>query len=163
MSTNDLNDKTSADETPPEHGDPVPPKTLMVLVVDDEPGFRRMLEWELSSRGMKVETAENGAEGVRMAGEKTFDVIITDITMPEMDGLKLLQEIKRSAPETEVIVATGFGAVETAVFAMQKGAFDFVLKPYDLEHLMGRVKKAVERLSRCETCRRFNHGHHDNV
>jgi two-component system, NtrC family, response regulator GlrR len=148
---------------PPAAGEIASPRALMVLVVDDEPGFRRMLEWELSSRGMKVETAENGAEGVRMAEKQTFDVIITDITMPEMDGLKLLQEIKRSAPGTEVIVATGFGAVETAVFAMQKGAFDFVLKPYDLEHLMRRVKDAVDRLSRCESCGRVNHGKHDGV
>lgn len=132
-------------------------KTLMVLVVDDEPGFRSLLQWELQSRGMNVQIAENGAEGVQMAGETKFDVIITDITMPEMDGLKLLEEIKRTAPETEVIVATGFGAVETAVHAMKKGAFDFVLKPYDLEHLMARVRQAVEHLPRCPQCGRSKH------
>src|SRR5262245_49609500 len=65
-------------------------KTLAGLVVDDEAGFRRMLEWELTNRGMNVETAENGVEGVQRAREKNFDVIITDITMPQMDGLKLL-------------------------------------------------------------------------
>ena len=117
-------------------------KTLSVLVVDDEPGFRNMLQWELTHEGMTVETAENGAEGVRMAEQKHFDVIISDITMPEMDGLKLLQEIQRSAPQTAVIIATGFGAVETAVFAMQKGAVDFILKPYDLGHLLSCVKKS---------------------
>ena len=138
-------------------GDLHPPKTLMVLVVDDEDGFRSLLQWELNNRGMNVTTAANGAEGVRMAGKTKFDVIITDITMPEMDGLKLLEEIKKIDPQTEVIVATGFGAVETAVHAMKKGAFDFVLKPYDLEHLIARVRQAVKRLSRCQTCRRFNH------
>jgi DNA-binding NtrC family response regulator len=130
---------------------------LNVLVVDDEPGFRKMLEWELTSQGMNVETAEDGAQGVRMAGQKSYDVIISDVTMPEMDGLKLLQEIQKSAPQTAVIIATGFGAVETAVFAMQKGAFDFILKPYDLGHLLSCVKRAVERRSHCRSCGRPNH------
>jgi len=132
-------------------------KMLTVLVVDDEPGFRKMLEWELSSEGMKVETAENGAQGLRMASQKTYDVIISDVTMPEMDGLKLLQEIQKSAPQTAVIIATGFGAVETAVFAMQKGASDFILKPYDLGHLLSCVKKVTERRSHCRSCGRPNH------
>jgi DNA-binding NtrC family response regulator len=127
-------------------------KSLAVLVVDDEPGFRTMLHWELTSQGMSVETAENGADAVRRAKEKTFDVIISDITMPEMDGLKLLQEIKRLSPQTAVIIATGFSGVETAVFAMKKGAFDFVLKPYDLNHLLSCVQKAVEQRSSCRSC-----------
>ena len=130
---------------------------LAVLIVDDEPGFRKMLEWGLAGQGMSVESAENGAQGVEMAGKKNFDVIISDITMPEMDGLKLLQAIKRSSPHTEVIIATGFGAVETAVFAMQQGAFDFILKPYDLEHLLTCVQRAVERRSVCRSCGRPNH------
>ena len=134
-----------------------PRKTLIVLVVDDEPGFRNLLRWELNNRGIDVQTADNGAEGVKMAGQTKFDVIITDITMPEMNGLKLLEEIKKNTPDTEVIVATGFGAVETAVHAMKQGAFDFVLKPYDLDHLMTRVRQAVDRLSRCTQCGRFNH------
>ncbi len=143
-------------ETPCESNS-APRKPLWILVVDDEPGFRNLLRWELESRGMKVETAENGTEGVEMAGKTKFYVVITDITMPKMDGLKLLEEIKKIQPETEVIVATGFGAVETAVHAMKQGAFDFVLKPYDLEHLMARVRQAVERLERCQKCGRFNH------
>lgn len=135
-------------ETTPEK----PP--LRVLIVDDEPGFRLLLKWELCNRGIQVETAENGDEGITLAGRGKFDVIITDVTMPKMDGLQLLEQIKRTAPQTEVIVATGFGAVETAVYAMQKGAFDFILKPYDLDHLVGRVKKAVEALSKCPACGR---------
>jgi DNA-binding NtrC family response regulator len=132
-------------------------KQLSVLVVDDEPGIRDMLRWELSSQGMVVETAENGVQGVAMAGKKTYDLIITDVTMPEMDGLKLLQEIQRTSPETAVIIATGFGAVETAVFAMRTGAFDFILKPFDLEHLLSCIQKAVERRGRCRSCGRPTH------
>jgi two-component system response regulator AtoC len=132
-------------------------KTLNVLVVDDEKGFRNLLKWELESLGIHVDTAENGAEGLRKASEMVFDVIITDITMPEMDGLKLLEEIKKIAPETEVIIATGFGAVETAVHAMKHGAYDFVLKPYDLEYLKQKVRQAVDRLARCRECGRPTH------
>ena len=132
-------------------------RPLMILIVDDEEGFRRWLQWELSSLGMHVETAEDGNQGARMVEQNKFDVVITDISMPEMDGLKLLQEIRRSAPETEVIVATGFGTVETAVHAMQKGAFDFILKPYSLDYLISRLQEAATRLSRCRSCRRFTH------
>lgn len=130
---------------------------LAVLVVDDEVGFRDLLRWELSSLGIHVETAENGFEGAKMAAKLKFDVIITDITMPEMDGLKLLQELKKIAPETAVIISTGFGAIETAVYAMKNGAFDFVLKPYDLDHLVTRVRQAMERRTRCRECGRISH------
>jgi len=140
---------------PPEETQPKKP--LLVLVVDDEPGFRNMLEWELTSQGMVVETAENGVQGLQMASKKAFDIIISDVTMPEMDGLKLLQEIQKTSPQTAVIIATGFGAVETAVFAMQKGASDFILKPYDLGHLLSCVKKAAERRGSCRSCGRSNH------
>jgi DNA-binding NtrC family response regulator len=142
----------TADDQKPTEEEVPPRKALIVLVVDDEPGFRNLLQWELKSRGMQVETAENGAIGVQLAGKTKYDVIITDITMPEKDGLKLLDEVKKINPETEVIIATGFGAVETAVHAMKRGAFDFVLKPYDLEHLMARVRQAVECLSHCQKC-----------
>jgi DNA-binding NtrC family response regulator len=124
----------------------------MVLVVDDEPGLRGVLQWELNNRGILVETAENGREGLARMSQRDFDVVITDVTMPEMDGLRFLEEIKRVSPRTEVIVVTGFGAVEMAVHAMQKGAYDFVLKPYDVDLLMGCVKKAVEELGRCHLC-----------
>jgi len=132
-------------------------QTLKVLVVDDEPGFRNLLKWELESMGVLVDVAENGAEGLRKASKTAFDVIITDITMPEMDGLKLLDEIKKIAPDTEVIIATGFGAVETAVHAMKHGAYDFVLKPYDLDYLKRKVWQAVDRLARCRECGRTTH------
>lgn len=132
-------------------------KPLSVLVVDDEPGIRQLLEWELTSQGMLVETAENGFEGARKVQDKSYDIVISDITMPEMDGLKLLQEIQKSTPQTTVIMATGFGAVETAVFAMKKGAFDFILKPYDLEYLLSCIKRATERRRLCRSCGRLNH------
>jgi len=79
---------------------------LRVLVVDDEEGFRDLLRWELASAGMAVQTATSGDEGVDRLNESTFDVVVTDITMPKMDGLKLLQHVKETSPQTEVIVAS---------------------------------------------------------
>ena len=125
-------------------------KQTHVLVVDDEPGFRSMLQWELGSRGMIVEVAINGAEAVKLIKEKTFDLVITDLTMPILDGLMLLEAVKQLTPETEVIMATGFGTVETAVHAMQQGAYDFVLKPYDFEKLTTRIKQAMSEPSPCQ-------------
>jgi DNA-binding NtrC family response regulator len=125
---------------------------LNILVVDDELGFRDVLRMELSRCGMNVETAETGKEGVERMEKKKFDVVITDITMPEMDGLKLLEQVKRIHPQTEVIVVTGFGAVETAVYAMRQGAFDFVLKPYDIDQLMNLVRKAADEYATCHYC-----------
>jgi DNA-binding NtrC family response regulator len=130
---------------------------LRVLVVDDEPGFLAMLQWELMRQGMTVETAANGVEGLRLAHENAYDVIVSDITMPQMNGMKLLQHVKSSSPKTAVIITTGFGAVETAVFAMQKGAFDFILKPYEVGHLLMCIRRAADRRWRCRSCGRDNH------
>src|SRR5262249_25724723 len=91
------------------------------------------------------------AEGLKLAREKKFDVIISDVTMPQMDGIKMLESIKKDAPDTQIIITTGFGAVETAVYAMQKGAFNFLLKPYDLEYLLGCIRNAAD-ITHCQHC-----------
>jgi len=114
-----------------------------VLVVDDEPGFRNLLQWYLSEHGLNVQVAQDGAEAVKMAKEGKFSLVITDVTMPQLDGLKLLEALKQNIPETAVIVVTGFGTVETAVYAMKKGASDFILKPFDMEKFVKTVKEAL--------------------
>ena len=111
-----------------------------VLVVDDEPGIREMVQWYFSQRNLNVAVAENGADAVKKIKERDFSLVITDITMPQMDGLKLLETLKEKTPQTTVIIATGFGTVETAVYAMKKGAYDFILKPFD----MGQLAKVLE-------------------
>ena len=116
------------------------PAKRWVLVVDDEPGFRNLLQWVLSERGLNVQVARDGAEAVKLAKEGNFSLVVTDVTMPRLDGLKLLEQLKKEMPGTAVIVVTGFGTVETAVYAMKKGASDFILKPFD----MGMFAKAVE-------------------
>ncbi len=114
-----------------------------VLVVDDESGYRDMLQWSLKKYAVHVDVAKDGAEALHLIANSHYSVIITDITMPRLDGLKLLDEVKKSNPQAFVIIVTGFGTVESAVYAMKKGAFDFILKPFDLEVLLNRVKQAL--------------------
>ncbi len=131
-------------------------KELAILVVDDEVGFRNLLKWELESCGMIVDTAENGVQALKIARQKHIDVVVTDVTMPEMNGIKFLEFLKKSMPRTQVIVVTGFGAIETAVYAMQQGASDFLLKPYDVQYLLTSIKKASQYVNHCRTCGRSN-------
>jgi DNA-binding NtrC family response regulator len=132
-------------------------KKLTVLVVDDEQGLRDLLRLEFEGHGMAVDTAADGAEGLRMVQEKHFDVVVTDITMPEMDGLKFLESLKKVSPQTQVIMVTGFGAVETAVYAMQNGARDFVLKPYDVGYLIQSINRVMKEIIRCPLCGEKKH------
>lgn len=127
-------------------------KDFTVLVVDDEEGLRDLLSLEFTSNGMRVETAKNGVQGLARAKERNFDVVVTDITMPEMDGLKFMESLKTVSPKTHVIIVTGFGAVETAVYAMQQGARDFVLKPYDVGYLVERIKRVMRDVPCCPLC-----------
>lgn len=119
-------------------------RTPEVLIVDDEPGFRDMLQWYLRARGVNAEVAVDGLDAIRRAERQPFALVITDITMPGLDGLRLLGELKRRNPRTEVILVTGFGTVETAVDAMKKGANDFLLKPYNPESLLARIRTILD-------------------
>ncbi len=116
-----------------------------LLIVDDEPGMREMLSHELGREGYEVVTAPGGAEALALAGAQKFDLVISDVMMPKMDGLALLEALKVLAPETEVILSTGYGTVETAVRAMKMGAYDFVQKPVNLDELLALVQKALEK------------------
>ena len=91
-----------------------------------------------------------------MAEKQRFDIVVTDLTMPRADGLKLLKGLKKTKPEIHVIIATGFGTVEVAVHAMKSGALDFMLKPVNLEDLVARIKTALSTPP--VTCRCHAHG-----
>ena len=117
-----------------------------ILIVDDEQDLlellRRALEPELRCR---VETAASGEEALRKIAAARFDLVLADIKMPGMDGLELLEIIKRESPEQTVVMMTAFGEIDTAVRAMRGGAYDFITKPFEHEALVVRLEKALER------------------
>ena len=115
-----------------------------ILVIDDEQGLRDFLNYELTELGYSVDSAADGAEGLRKLKAGDFGLVISDMRMPGMDGMALLEEIKRTAPRVEVVLTTGYGTVETAVEAMKLGAFDFLLKPVEPQSLSAVVRRALE-------------------
>ena len=125
-------------------GKPTPNCTI--LVVDDEPGFRDMLKWHLDGiEGVNVKTARDGEEAMTHAATGNVLLVVTDLTMPRLNGLELLEKLKEKNPGTEVLILTVFGSVETAVNAMKRGAADFILKPFDLKHFMKVIRKILSK------------------
>ncbi len=118
--------------------------TARILIVDDEQIIRESLSFILQKEGYHVEEASNGAEAFQKHEEQPFDVVITDIEMPEMRGIELLERISHRSPETFVVVITAFGSIETAIQALRKGAYDYILKPIDFDDLLHRIKKLID-------------------
>jgi DNA-binding NtrC family response regulator len=115
-----------------------------ILVVDDKDSMRNMLAETLSEEGHRVDSAENGRKAIDLVHNKSYDLVLTDLKMPDIDGLEVLTEAKNVDSGTSVIVMTAYGTIEDAVTAMKKGAFDFITKPFDTEHLCVLVNRALE-------------------
>jgi len=115
-----------------------------ILVIDDKDSMREMLTASLTSEGYDVEVAGSGDVGIARSKEKHFDLILTDLKMPDISGMEVLTQVKEHDPETAVIVMTAYGTIETAVEAMKRGAFDFLQKPFDIDHLQMLVERALE-------------------
>jgi DNA-binding NtrC family response regulator len=116
-----------------------------VLVIDDKKSMRDMLQQSLVAEGFEVDAVSTGAQGVNLATEKRFDVVVTDLKMPDMDGIKVLSELRSKDPDASVIMMTAYATIENAVDAMKLGAFDFITKPFDVNHLTYLIKRAVEQ------------------
>lgn len=116
-----------------------------ILIVDDETPIRRTLRDILEFEGYDVEEAVDGLECVAKVQKEKFDVIITDIKMPKMDGIEALERLQILSPETPVIMVSGHGTIDTAVEAVKKGAFDFISKPPDLNRMLITVRNALDR------------------
>ena len=116
-----------------------------VLVVDDEPSARSGLEKLLRQDGYEVESAEGGRSALMLREEKTFDVVVTDLKMPGMDGVELMRKLKELDRELPVIVVTAFSDVSSAVTAMRAGAEDYLTKPVDIDALTLAIDRALER------------------
>ena len=116
-----------------------------VLVVDDQSSMRLTLTALLKQAGHTLMQAGTGDEALAKISENDFDVVITDLKLDKVSGLEVLQAAKKNNPQTEVIVLTGFGSIETAVAAMKAGAIDYLTKPFDTEELLLAVQRAMER------------------
>ncbi|MCP4722842.1 MAG: response regulator [Desulfobacteraceae bacterium] len=113
-----------------------------VLLVDDEKEFLEIMSERMEARGMVVTTTESADKALSLIEKESFDAIIMDFQMPEMDGMEALKAIKNKKPELQIILLTGYATVEKTVEAMKIGATDFLEKPADLENLVGKIKKA---------------------
>jgi two-component system response regulator PilR (NtrC family) len=116
-----------------------------ILVVDDEDIMREILEKLLTREGYHVRVAASGEEGLEFAKSFPFDAVIVDVMMPGMDGLTLLEELKKLDEELPILMVTAFASVETAIAAMKRGAFDYITKPFKNDEVLVVVRNAVER------------------
>ena len=121
-----------------------------ILVVDDERSMREFLAIYLRREGYRIEAVPGGNEAIALLKTRAFDVVITDLRMPDVDGLSILSEAKRLRPDVEVIVVTAFSTTETAIAAMKAGAHDYLTKPFKIDEVGLVVDRAMEkrRLSR---------------
>ena len=125
---------------------------LNVLVVDDGQSQREMLGGFLKDEGYGVSEAENGEKALKEVKDGCFDLLLLDYRMPGMDGMEVLEEVKRINPEIDVIMMTAYGTIDTAVRAMKAGAFDYITKPIDLDEMV----ILLERISERRTLKREN-------
>jgi two-component system nitrogen regulation response regulator NtrX len=118
-----------------------------ILVIDDENSIRRSLKEILEFENHTVDEAEDGEAGYNMALKNNYDVILSDIKMPKLDGLELLQKLNESTILSSIIMMSGHGSIETAVSALKSGAYDYLAKPIDLNRLLVTVRNALEKNS----------------
>ncbi|MCU0538519.1 MAG: response regulator [Desulfobacterales bacterium] len=122
-----------------------------ILLVDDEVPFVDTMIKRLTKRGMEVIPAYNGTEALaKLKDQARIEVVILDVKMPGMDGIETLTEIKKAYPLVEVIMLTGHATVESAIDGMKKGAFDYLMKPSDIETLVSKVAEAAAKKRRHE-------------
>lgn len=125
-------------------------RRIRLLLVDDEAGFREPLAKRLEKRGLVVRTAADGRQAMDCLARDSVDVVVMDVKMPVMDGLKALKLIGESHPKTEVILITGRSSTADGVAGIKAGAFDYLSKPLDIDHLTGKIHQAFDRVMRQE-------------
>ena len=118
----------------------------VVLLVDDEADFVEIMVKRLKKRGFQTLTAMSGPEALELLEEtERVDIVLLDVKMPGMDGIEVLSQLKEKWPLVEVIMLTGHATVESAIEGMKRGAFDYLMKPCDMEVLMAKVKEADQK------------------
>lgn len=122
--------------------------SIRVLLVDDEKDFTDVLSERMQMRGLKVDICDNGKEAVSTAARLTYDAVVMDLAMPEMDGIAALKEMLRNNPDIQVILLTGHGSIEKSAEAFRSGALDFLEKPPDIEKLITKIQTAKQKHDR---------------
>ncbi len=115
-----------------------------ILIVDDEEIIRESLSFILGKEGYTVREAENGKVALDLVRNESFQLILTDLEMPEMKGIELLENVSRISPETLVVIVTAYGSIDTAIAALRKGAVDYILKPVEFDELLVKVRRLFE-------------------
>jgi DNA-binding NtrC family response regulator len=118
---------------------------IQVMLVDDEVEFLNTLTKRLRKRGVDITGVESGEKALQFLGQSQYDVVILDVRMPGMDGIEVLRIIKDRYPLVEVIMLTGHANIEVAVRGMELGAFDYLMKPMDIDDLLYKVEDALKK------------------
>ena len=119
--------------------------TPKILLVDDEARFRTTLSKLLAAQGLEVTALGTGREALAELRQNAYDVMVLDVRMPDMDGIATLTEIKKIAPQIEVIILSGHASMDAAVEIMRLGGYDYLLKPCPVEDLLAKIESAYER------------------
>jgi len=128
-----------------EHTEKLTRSDFRILFVDDETEILSIVEQYLNGHGYQVTVSDNGARALELTRDKVFDIIFTDLKMPEVGGLELLRAVKETSPETEVIILTGYGTVDSAVEALKLGSYDYLQKPIEFERLKIMIDRIIEK------------------
>ena len=120
---------------------------IKVLIVDDDQICREILRETLESQEIEVALAGDGLEGLDRLSSQPFDILITDLNMPRMDGLTLLQEAREHYPHILTIIITGYGSLESAIEAIRKGTYDYIQKPFKIEEIQIVTRNAIEKIT----------------
>lgn len=119
-------------------------ETIRVLVIEDDPDGRRSVEEAVRDAGYDCLTAATGRDGVALAGRVRLDVVLSDLVLPDTDGLDVLSRIRQLNAHVPILIMTAYGSVETAVKALKQGAYDYLVKPLDLDDLQAKLRRAAE-------------------
>src|SRR3974377_1563097 len=116
-----------------------------ILAIDDEPNIRRLIQSEFKLEGFDIAIARDGEEGLLLLDDQIFDVVLLDIKLPRMNGIEVLKRLKEKAPQTEVLMITGYGDIKTAVESLKLGAREYITKPFKLDELLTLVNQIVSK------------------
>jgi two-component system, sensor histidine kinase and response regulator len=127
----------------------------VILLIEDEARLRENLQTLLQSEGYRVTTAQNGADGIKRLRQEPFDLVITDLVMPEVDGFQVLEYLKAYSPETVVVVMTAYVSAGSVIDALRKGAYDYLSKPFEFDLMKATIARALEKASLQKSLRHY--------